>query len=145
MDIKAVMEHLPHRYPFLMIDRILAIEPGKTVHALKNVSINEPMFQGHFPGNPVFPGVLIVEALAQAAGVLAFTSTGDKPNEKTVYYLAGVDKTRFKKPVVPGDQLHLHVTVDKVKAGIGRFKAVAQVDGQTVCETELLCAVRTIE
>ena len=137
MDIKAVMEHLPHRYPFLMIDRILAIEPGKTVHALKNVSINEPMFQGHFPGNPVFPGVLIVEALAQAAGVLAFTSTGDKPNEKTVYYLAGVDKTRFKKPVVPGDQVRFDMKKMNQRRTMWWFRGEARVDGTLVAEAEI--------
>ena len=139
------MERLPQRYPFLMIDRILDIVPGKSIHAMKNVSINEGVFQGHFPGNPVFPGVMLIETLAQAAGVLAFTSSGEKPDSKTVYYLAGVDKARFKKPVVPGDQLHMYVVADKVKGGIARVKAHAEVDGQIVCQAEILCAIRTVE
>ena len=142
MDIAAVLEHLPHRFPFLMIDRIREIELGKRIVALKNVSINEPFFQGHFPQRPIMPGVLILEAMAQAAGILVFRTQGDKPDVNSVYYLAGIDKARFKKPVVPGDQLEIEVTLERGVRGVWKFSCVARVDGAVVCEAEMLCTVR---
>ncbi len=131
MDIMEVLEHLPQRYPFLLVDRVVAIEPGKWIHAYKNVSINEPHFVGHFPGYPVMPGVLIMEALAQAAGILAFRT-------------AGIDEARFKKPVMPGDQLHLHVEIERHMRGVWKFKAEARVDDQLVAEARLMSAKRDI-
>jgi 3-hydroxyacyl-[acyl-carrier-protein] dehydratase len=140
--IQEVLDYLPQRYPFLMIDRVKEIEPGKRIVALKNVSVNEPHFQGHFPGAPIMPGVLILEAMAQAAGLLAFRTLGHKPSENFVYYYAGIDKARFKKPVVPGDQLEVEVILQGIKQGIGKFRCAARVDGGVVCEAEILCTVR---
>ena len=142
MDIAGVLAHLPHRFPFLLIDRIRTIELGKRILALKNVTINEPCFQGHFPGRPIMPGVLILEAMAQAAGILVFRTQGDKPDVNSVYYLAGIDKARFKKPVVPGDQLEIEVTLERGVRGVWKFSCVARVDGAVVCEAEMLCTVR---
>lgn len=142
MDIAGVLAHLPHRFPFLLIDRIRTIELGKRILALKNVTINEPCFQGHFPGRPIMPGVLILEAMAQAAGILVFRTQGDKPDVNSVYYLAGIDKARFKKPVVPGDQLEIEVTLERGVRGVWKFSCVARVDGAVVCEAEMLCSVR---
>jgi len=144
MDIHEVMEHLPHRYPFLLVDRVLQCEPGKTIEAVKNVTINEPFFQGHFPHHPVMPGVLIMEALAQAAGILSFKTMGTKPDENSVFYFVGIDNARFKKPVTAGDQLHLHIEILRQMRGIWKFKAVARVDGEVVAEAELMCAKRDI-
>lgn len=144
MDIHEVMEHLPHRYPFLLVDRVLECEPGKTIVAVKNVTINEPFFQGHFPHHPVMPGVLIMEALAQAAGILSFKTMGSKPDENSVFYFVGIDNARFKKPVTAGDQLHLHVEILRNMRGIWKFKAEAKVDGEIVAEAELMCAKRDI-
>lgn len=140
MDIHEVLEYLPHRYPFLLIDRVLDFEPGKSLVAIKNVSVNEPFFPGHFPHRPVFPGVLIMEALAQATGILAFKSTQSKPSHKSLYYFAGIDNARFKRPVEPGDQLRLEVEVIKAKRGIWKFKAEAKVDGKVVASADLMCA-----
>ena len=140
MDIHEVLEYLPHRYPFLLIDRVLDFEPGKSLVAIKNVSVNEPFFTGHFPHRPVFPGVLIMEALAQATGILAFKSTQTKPSNKSLYYFAGIDNARFKRPVEPGDQLRLEVEVIKAKRGIWKFKAEAKVDGHVVASADLMCA-----
>ena len=142
MDILQVLEHLPQRYPFLMIDRVLECEPGKRVVALKNVSMNEPCFQGHFPGRPIFPGVLILEAMAQAAGILAFQTYGAKPDEKSVYYYAGIDNARFKRPVMPGDQLQIEVLLKASKRGIFKFSCLARVDAAVVAEADILCTVR---
>lgn len=142
MDIAAVLEHLPHRYPFLLIDRIREIELGKRIVALKNVTINEPFFQGHFPRRPIMPGVLILEAMAQAAGILVFRTQGNKPDADSVYYLAGVDKARFKRPVVPGDQLELEVLIERSLREVWKFSCKARVEGAVVCEAGILCSVR---
>jgi len=145
MDIQAILEHLPHRYPFLLVDRVLECEPGKRLKAIKNVSVNEPMFTGHFPERPVFPGVLIMEALAQATGILAFKTQGKKPDGSSLYYFAGIDNCRFKQPVLPGDQLVLEVEVLKEKRGIWKFSAEAKVDDKVVASAELMCAEQVIK
>ncbi len=145
MDIQEILEHLPHRYPFLLVDRVLECEPGKRLKALKNVSVNEPMFTGHFPERPIFPGVLIMEALAQATGILAFKTTNTKPDGSSLYYFAGIDNCRFKQPVVPGDQMILEVEVVKEKRGIWKFKAEALVDGKVVASADLMCAEQEIK
>ncbi len=145
MDIHQILEHLPHRYPFLLIDRVLEVVPGERIKALKNVSVNEPFFPGHYPHHPVMPGVLIIEALAQAAAILSFKTLGGKPDDKSVYYFVGIDGARFKKPVSPGDQLILEVSITANKRGIWKFAAKATVDGQLASEAELMCTVRTIE
>jgi len=144
MDIHEILKQLPHRYPILLVDRVLALEKGKSIQALKNISINEPQFTGHFPHRPVFPGVLMLEAMAQTAALLAFDTLGVVPDEKTVYYFAGIDGARFKRPVEPGDQLIMDVTLERMKAGIFKFKGVARVDGELACEAELMCTMRTI-
>jgi 3-hydroxyacyl-[acyl-carrier-protein] dehydratase len=144
MDIHEILKKLPHRYPFLLVDRVLEIEKGVRIKALKNVTINEPFFGGHFPHRPVMPGVLMLEAMAQAAALLAFETLGVVPDDKTVYYFAGIDGARFKRPVEPGDQLIMDVTLDRMKAGIFKFKGTARVGGQLACEAELMCTMRTI-
>jgi 3-hydroxyacyl-[acyl-carrier-protein] dehydratase len=144
MDIHQILKQLPHRYPILLVDRVLEIDKGKRIKALKNVSINEPYFSGHFPHRPVMPGVLMLEALAQAAALLAFDMLGTTPDDKTVYYFAGIDGARFKRPVEPGDQLILEVTLDRMKAGIFKFKACAKVGEEIATEAELMCTMRTI-
>ncbi len=145
MDIRAILEHLPHRFPMLLVDRVLAVEAGKHIHAIKNVSVNEPFFAGHFPHYPVMPGVLILEALAQAAAILSFRTMDSKPDEKSVYYFVGIDGARFKRPVGPGDQLHLHIALDgPVRRGLWRFKGEARVDGQLAAEASLMCTMRGI-
>ncbi len=144
MDIHAILEHLPHRYPFLLVDRVVSYEVGKSIHAYKNVSINEPFFVGHFPHHPVMPGVLIMEALAQAAGILSFKTMESKPDANSVFYFVGIDECRFKKPVMPGDQLHLHVEVERQMRGIWKYKTEARVDGQIVAEAKLMCAKRDL-
>ena len=144
MDIHQILKQLPHRYPILLVDRVLEIEKGVRIKALKNVSINEPHFQGHFPHRPVMPGVLILEALAQAAALLAFDTLGETPDDQTVYYFAGIDGARFKRPVEPGDQLVLEVELDRMKAGIFKFKARAKVGDDIATEAELMCTMRTI-
>lgn len=146
MDIRAILEHLPHRFPMLLVDRVLDVDVGKHIHAIKNVSVNEPFFAGHFPHYPVMPGVLIVEALAQAAAILSFRTMESKSDDKSVYYFVGIDGARFKRPVEPGDQLHLHVTIDgPVRRGLWRFKGEARVDGQLAAEASLMCTMRSIE
>lgn len=140
MDIQDVLEYLPHRYPFLLIDRVLDYEPGKHLKAIKNVSVNEPFFPGHFPERPIFPGVLIMEALAQATGILAFKSSDTKPSKNSLYFFAGIDNCRFKQPVIPGDQLILEVEVVKSKRGIWKFNAQAKVEDKVVASAELMCA-----
>lgn len=144
MDIHQILEHLPHRYPFLLVDRVVDFEVGKSLHAYKNVTINEPFFQGHFPHHPVMPGVLIMEALAQAAGILSFKTMGEMPSDDSVFYFVGIDEARFKKPVMPGDQLHLHVEIERQMRGIWKYKAQAKVDGEVVAEAKLMCAKRDI-
>src|SRR5262247_1363523 len=134
MDIHDILKKLPHRYPFLLVDRVLAVDPGKTIRALKNVTINEPFFVGHFPHRPVMPGVLTLEALAQAAALLAFESAGASVEPDSVVYFVGIDGARFKRPVEPGDQLIMDVTLDRMKAGIFKFTGVAKVDGNVACE-----------
>jgi len=144
MDIHQILKALPHRYPILLVDRVLEIEKGKRIRAIKNVSINEPFFLGHFPHRPVMPGVLMLEALAQAAALLAFDMMGVVPDEKTVYYFAGIDGARFKRPVEPGDQLILDVELDRMKAGIFKFKAKAWVGEEVAVEADLMCTMRTV-
>jgi 3-hydroxyacyl-[acyl-carrier-protein] dehydratase len=144
MDIHQILKQLPHRYPFLLVDRVLELEKGKRIKALKNVTMNEPFFTGHFPHRPVMPGVLMLEAMAQAAALLAFDMQGITPDEKTVYYFAGIDGARFKRPVEPGDQLIMDVTLERLKAGVFKFKGVARVDDNVACEAELMCTMRTI-
>jgi 3-hydroxyacyl-[acyl-carrier-protein] dehydratase len=144
MDIHQILKQLPHRYPILLVDRVLELEKGKRIKALKNVSINEPFFNGHFPHRPVMPGVLMLEALAQAAALLAFDTLGVTPDDKTMYYFAGIDGARFKRPVEPGDQLMLHVELARMKSGIFKFKARATVAEELAVEAELICTMRSI-
>ena len=144
MDIHQILKQLPHRYPILLVDRVLALEKGKSIKALKNVTINEPFFVGHFPHRPVMPGVLMLEAMAQAAALLAFDTLGVTPADKTVYYFAGIDGARFKRPVEPGDQLVMDVTLDRMKSGIFKFKGTCRVGEAIACEAELMCTMRTI-
>ena len=144
MDIHQILKQLPHRYPILLVDRVLEVEKGVRIKALKNVTINEPFFTGHFPHRPVMPGVLMLEALAQAAALLAFDTLGTTPDDKTVYYFAGIDGARFKRPVEPGDQLTLDVTLLRMKAGIFKFGAQAWVGDEVAVEAELMCTMRTI-
>ena len=145
MDIHQILEHLPHRYPFLLVDRVLECLPGERILAYKNVTINEPFFPGHYPHHPVMPGVLVIEALAQAAAILSFKTLGDKPDDNSVYYFVGIDGARFKKPVTPGDRLMLEVSILANKRGLWKFAGRALVDGQLAAEAELLCTVREIE
>ena len=144
IDIHDILKRLPHRYPFLLVDRVLELERGKSLRALKNVTMNEPFFVGHFPHRPVMPGVMILEALAQAAAILAFDNIDVRPDDKTVFYFAGIDRARFKRPVEPGDQLILHVTLDRIKSGIVKFTTAARVDDGVVAEAELMCTMRTV-
>ena len=144
MDIHKILKQLPHRYPFLLVDRVISIDKGRHIRALKNVTMNEPFFQGHFPYRPVMPGVLMLEALAQAAALLAFVALDTSPNENSVYYFAGIDGARFKRPVEPGDQLILDVELLRMKAGIFKFKARALVGEELAVEAELTCAMRSV-
>lgn len=144
MDIHKILKYLPHRYPFLLVDRVLEIDKGKTLKALKNVTINEPFFQGHFPRRPVMPGVLMLEALAQAAALLSFDALGKEPEENMLYYFAGMEGVRFKRPVEPGDQLILEVELLRAKAGIFKYRGRATVGGELAVEAELTCAMRAI-
>lgn len=141
LDINQIMNFLPHRYPFLLVDKVVDIEHGKVLTAIKNVTINEPFFQGHFPGQPVMPGVLILEALAQATGLLAFSNMGDQYEDK-IYMLVGIDKSRFRSQVLPGDQLTLKVTLLREMRGIARYECVASVDGKRVAEAEMMCSAQ---
>jgi 3-hydroxyacyl-[acyl-carrier-protein] dehydratase len=144
MNIHEILECLPHRYPFLLVDRVLSLDPGKEIVALKNVTINEPFFPGHYPHHPVMPGVLIIEAMAQVAALLSFRSMESKPDEKSVYYFAGIDGARFKRPVTAGDQLIIKVSLTRSMRGVFKFKAAAEVDGQLAAEAELMCTVKTV-
>ena len=144
MDINEILHYLPHRYPFLLIDRVLEIEPGVRALALKNVTMNEPFFPGHFPHHPVMPGVLILEAMAQAAALLSFKSSGERPDENSLVYFAGIDKARFKRPVVPGDQLLFEVEIVRVMRNIHKYKGIARVGDELAAEAELMCAIKTL-
>lgn len=141
LDISQVMELLPHRYPFLMIDRVLEMEPGKSLSAIKNVTINEPFFDGHFPGQPIMPGVLVLEAMAQATGLLAFAEMGEEHKSK-LYLLVGIDKGRFRDQVLPGDQLILNISLKRSVRGIGIYKCEALVEGRVVAEAEIMCSTQ---
>jgi 3-hydroxyacyl-[acyl-carrier-protein] dehydratase len=143
MDIHEILARLPHRYPIILVDRVLELEVNKRIVAIKNVSANEPVFTGHFPHYPVMPGVLIVESMAQAAAILAFVSAGHKAQSDFLYYFAGIDRARFKKVVIPGDQLRLELNFERELRGIAKFSGKALVDGQVVCEAELMCAYRS--
>jgi 3-hydroxyacyl-[acyl-carrier-protein] dehydratase len=145
MDIHEILNHLPHRYPFVLIDRVVSLETGKEITAIKNVSINEPFFPGHFPYHPVMPGVLIVEAMAQAAAILSFKTMDSKPSDDSVYYFAGIDKARFKKPVSPGDQIVIKVSIDRILRGIWKYSGQATVDDIVVAEAEFMCILKAIE
>jgi len=145
LDIHEILNHLPHRYPFVLIDRVTDLKLNQEITAIKNVTINEPFFPGHFPYHPVMPGVLIVEAMAQAAAVLSFKTMNVLPSEDSVYYFAGIDNVRFKKPVSPGDQLILNVKIDRVLKGIWKYKAQAKVDDQIVAEAEMMCILKNIQ
>jgi 3-hydroxyacyl-[acyl-carrier-protein] dehydratase len=144
MDINEITKLLPHRYPFLLIDRVLSMEPDKSIVALKNVTINEPFFPGHYPHFPVMPGVLIIEAMAQASALLSFKSMGVGSDDKSVYYFAGIDNARFRRPVGPGDQLIIKATLLRSSRGLFKFSATAEVDGQLVAEAELMCTVKSV-
>ncbi len=145
MDIHEILNHLPHRYPFVLVDRVISYEVGKGITAIKNVTINEPFFPGHFPYHPVMPGVLIIEAMAQAAAIVSFKTMDSKPSDDSVYYFAGIDKARFKKPVSPGDQLVLNVKIDRILRGIWKYSGTASVDGTVVAEAEFMCILKAIE
>ena len=144
MDINQILDHLPHRYPFVLVDKVLSYELGKSIDAIKNVTINEPFFPGHFPHYPVMPGVLVVEALAQAAAILSFKTINDKPNDHSVYYFVGIDKARFKKPVIPGDQLKLNVSIERTIKGIWKYKGIAMVEDDIAAEAEIMCVLKEI-
>lgn len=142
MDIQEIFKYLPHRYPFLLVDRVLELEEGKRILALKNITFNEPQFTGHFPDQPVFPGVLTIEALAQAAGILSFKTMGKQPDSNSTVYIAGIDNVRFKKPVVPGDQLLLEVAITRNVRNIWKYAGVAKVGDEVVVEAEIMCALK---
>jgi len=144
LDIKAILDRIPHRYPMLLIDRVVDMVPGKSIKAIKNVSINEPFFTGHFPHHPVMPGVLILEAMAQAAAIFSFADeTGLKPsNEEVLYYFVGIDGARFRRPVIPGDQLQIEVVAERLSRTICKYSGVASVDGQVAAQANLMCAIR---
>ncbi|MCU0968422.1 MAG: 3-hydroxyacyl-ACP dehydratase FabZ [Rubrivivax sp.] len=144
LDIHKILRKLPHRYPILLVDRVLELEKDRRIKALKNVSINEPFFAGHFPSRPVMPGVLTLEALAQAAALLSFESMGIEPGDDTVVYFVGIDGARFKRPVEPGDQLILEATIERARAGIVKYRARGSVDGETAVEAELMCTMRKV-
>ena len=144
IDVNEIKEYLPQRYPFLLVDRVVEVIPGERIHAYKNVTINEPFFVGHFPHHPVMPGVLIMEALAQAAGILSFKTLEEKPSPDNVFYFAGIDEARFKRPVMPGDRLDLFVTIERQMRGIWKYTAEAKVDGQLAASAKLMCAKRDL-
>lgn len=144
MDIQEILEYLPHRYPLLLVDRVLECEPGQRIRGLKNVTINEQFFQGHFPHHPVMPGVLVIEALAQVSAILSFKTLGNKPDQNSVYYFVGIDDARFKRPVVPGDQLILESSIQRHARGIWKFSAQARVGDTLAAEANLMCTVRAL-
>ncbi|MRX09555.1 MULTISPECIES: 3-hydroxyacyl-ACP dehydratase FabZ [Duganella] len=142
MDICEIKSYLPHRYPLLLVDRVLSYEENKSITAIKNVTVNEEFFNGHFPHKPVMPGVLMIEAMAQTAALLSFKTMGIKPDENSVVYFVGIDNARFKRPVGPGDQLKMDIEIVRVSRGIWKYKAVGSVDGQTAVEADLMCTIR---
>jgi len=144
MDVNEIRNYLPHRYPFLLVDRVVELTPGESIVAYKNVTVNEPFFNGHFPDHPVMPGVLIVEAMAQAAGILGFKTMDKTPQDGSIYYFVGADNLRFKRPVVPGDRLQLEAKVLSEKRGIWKFEVKATVDGSAVSSATILCADRKV-
>ncbi|MEH6469606.1 MAG: 3-hydroxyacyl-ACP dehydratase FabZ [Halopseudomonas sp.] len=144
MDVNEIRQYLPHRYPFLLVDRVTELTEGESIVAFKNVTVNEPFFNGHFPDHPVMPGVLIVEAMAQAAGILGFKTMGKTPQDGSIYYFVGSDKLRFKRPVVPGDRLQLEASILSEKRGIWKFQVKASVDGELVSSATILCADRKV-
>jgi len=144
LDILAILEYLPHRYPFLLVDRVLECRPGESIRALKNVTYNEPYFPGHFPTRPVMPGVIIIEALAQAAGILCFVTANVIPDERTRFYFVGIDKARFRRPVVPGDQLLLSAQLERSLKGIWKFATAASVDGHEVAHADIMVSPDTL-
>ncbi|TVQ73415.1 MAG: 3-hydroxyacyl-[acyl-carrier-protein] dehydratase FabZ [Oceanospirillales bacterium] len=144
MDVNEIRKYLPHRYPFLLVDRVIELVPGESIVAIKNVTVNEPFFNGHFPDHPVMPGVLLVEAMAQAAGILGFKTMDKTPQDGSIYYFVGADDLRFKRPVVPGDQVKLEANVLSERRGIWKFGVKASVDGQLVCSATILCADRKV-
>lgn len=144
MDINEILQYLPHRYPILLVDRVLECEPGKRIVGIKNVTFNEPYFQGHFPHHPVMPGVLIIEALAQVSAILSFKTLGNKPDKDSVYYFVGIDDARFKRPVVPGDQLTLESSIERNVRGIWKFSTRAKVSDAVAAEANLMCTVRAL-
>ena len=145
IDIHQILKRLPHRYPFLLVDRVVEVDAGKRIKALKNVTINEPFFVGHFPQRPVMPGVLILEALAQTSALLLLPPDSNRIDPDVVYYFVGIDNARFKRPVEPGDQLVMETTSERARGGIYKFHAVGSVDGEVVCEADLMCTVRRVE
>ncbi len=145
MNIAEIMKYLPHRYPFLLVDRVLELVPKERIVAIKNVTMNEPQFPGHFPNHPVMPGVLMIEALAQTAGLLAFKSGGQEIGPNSVVYFVGIDGARFKRPVVPGDQIRMEANVLRLTRGIWKFAVKATVDGQVACEAELMCTLKELD
>ena len=145
MNIHEILKYLPHRYPFLLIDRVISLEPGKEITAIKNVTVNEPFFPGHFPHHPVMPGVLIVEALAQAAAILSFKTMDKLPDDDSVYYFVGIDGVRFKKPVIPGDQLVLKAAIVRHAQGLWKYAVRAEVDDVLVTEAQLMCTLRSVK
>ncbi|MBR9885502.1 MAG: 3-hydroxyacyl-ACP dehydratase FabZ [Oceanospirillales bacterium] len=144
MDVKEIREYLPHRYPFLLVDRVVDLKPSESIVAYKNVTVNEPFFNGHFPDHPVMPGVLIIEAMAQAAGILGFKTMDKTPQDGSIYYFVGADNVRFKRPVVPGDRLQLEAKVVSERRGIWKFEVNSSVDGETVSSATILCADRKV-
>ena len=142
MNIKEILDTLPHRYPFILVDRVLSLTPNKNIRALKNVTINEQFFSGHFPHHPVMPGVLIIEALAQTAGILSFKSMDVLPDKNSLYYFVGIDNCRFKNPVLPGDTISLEVEIDRVRGGVWKYRSVARVEENICAEATILCALR---
>ena len=144
-DIRNILNTLPHRYPFILVDKVISLVPNETITAIKNVTINEEFFVGHFPNYPVMPGVLIIEALAQTAGILSFKSMNETADDNTLYFFVGIDNCRFKKPVVPGDVLNLDVSIEKVRGGVWKYNAIATVEGNICAQAELMCALRKIE
>ena len=144
LDINQIKTYLPHRYPLLLVDRVLSYEEGKTITAIKNVTVNEEFFNGHFPHKPVMPGVLMIEAMAQTAALLSFKTMGIKPDESSVVYFVGIDNARFKRPVGPGDQLKMDVEIVRNARGIWKYKAVGTVDGQVAVEADLMCTIRSV-
>ena len=145
LDIRKILDTLPHRYPFILVDKVTSLVPNQTITAIKNVTINEEFFVGHFPNYPVMPGVLIIEALAQTAGILSFKSMNETADDNTLYFFVGIDNCRFKKPVVPGDVLNLNVSIEKVRGGVWKYNAMATVEDNTCAQADLMCALRKIE